>query len=131
MILLRLITWPYVRKHLVRTALTVGGIVLQIDDLGSGEGIDAETGLVDLPVEGVLLRHNKPIASVRHARLSGDLRVVLGKLVEVCSDTDRIGHVDAPAMIVDGFSVSEDRAAPRPKRSSVPPAAKAKAKAKR
>lgn len=30
MILLRLITWPYVRKHLVRTALTVGGIVLGV-----------------------------------------------------------------------------------------------------
>ena len=30
MILLRLITWPYVRKHLVRSLLTIAGIVLGV-----------------------------------------------------------------------------------------------------
>ena len=30
MILLRLISWPYLRKHLVRTLLTVAGIVLGV-----------------------------------------------------------------------------------------------------
>jgi predicted Zn-dependent protease len=100
----------------------LGGVVLQVDDLGGGEGIDPETGLADLPVEGVLLRVNRPIGAVRHARLRGDLRVVLGKLVEVCSDTDRIGHVDAPAMIVDGFTLVED--GKRPRVRSKPPESK-------
>ena len=30
MILLRLISWPYVRKHIVRTMLTTAGIVLGV-----------------------------------------------------------------------------------------------------
>ena len=30
MILLRLISWPYVRKHLARTVLTLAGIVLGV-----------------------------------------------------------------------------------------------------
>jgi hypothetical protein len=30
MILLRLISWPYVRKHVLRTALTTAGIVLGV-----------------------------------------------------------------------------------------------------
>ena len=30
MMLLRLITWPYVRKHLLRSVLTTGGIVLGV-----------------------------------------------------------------------------------------------------
>ena len=30
MILLRLITWPYLRQHMLRTALTVAGIVLGV-----------------------------------------------------------------------------------------------------
>ncbi len=30
MILLRLITWPYLRKHVLRSVLTVGGIVLGV-----------------------------------------------------------------------------------------------------
>ena len=30
MILLRLITWPYLRKHVLRSVLTAGGIVLGV-----------------------------------------------------------------------------------------------------
>jgi hypothetical protein len=30
MILLRLITWPYLRKHVLRTLVTTGGIVLGV-----------------------------------------------------------------------------------------------------
>ena len=30
MILLRLISWPYIRKHLVRSLLTIAGIVLGV-----------------------------------------------------------------------------------------------------
>jgi predicted Zn-dependent protease len=110
----------------------LGGTVLQIDDFRNGDSIDPETGEVDVAIEGVLLRLNKPIGAVRHARLQGDLRTVLGQLVEVCSDTDRIGHVDAPAMIVEGFTVVEDtKAKAKARARSKPPASKAKAKAKR
>jgi hypothetical protein len=34
MILLRLISWPYFRKHVLRTALTVAGIVLGVAVFG-------------------------------------------------------------------------------------------------
>jgi predicted Zn-dependent protease len=108
----------------------LGGTVLQVDDLGNLEGLDPETGAVDIPIEGVLLRLNKPIGAVRHGRLQGDLRTVLGRLVEVCSDTDRIGHVDAPAMIVDGFTVVDDLKRSGSRARSKPPASKPKAKVK-
>jgi len=91
----------------VNAALSdLGGIVLQVDELGDLEGaIDPATGALDVPIDGAVLRLNRAIGSVRGSRLQGDLRAVLGNVVEVCSDTDRIGHVDAPAMIVDGFTL--------------------------
>jgi len=101
----------------VNAALSdLGGIVLQVDELGDLGGVDPSTGVLDLPIDGAVLKLNRPIGAVRGGRLQGDLRVVLGKLVEVCSDTDRIGHVDAPAMIVDGFTlVRSGKIAPRKK----------------
>ena len=56
-------------------------------------------------LNGVVLDANSPAGALRGVSLTGDLSVVLGAVVEVCSDTDRIGHVDAPAMVVDGFSL--------------------------
>ena len=109
------------------TLTDLGGTVLQIDDIDP-DGIDLATGMLDVIIDGVLLRENKPCGSVRRARFSGDLAVVLGKLVEVCTDTDRVGHVDAPAMVVDGFTAVSARSARASKRAPVK-AAKRKGKA--
>lgn len=82
----------------------LGGTVLALDDLDPAE-VDLATGEVDAKVNGVVLEANEPAGAVRRARLRGNLLTVLNSVVEVCSDTDRIGHVDAPGMVVDGFSL--------------------------
>ncbi len=103
----------------VNAALSdLGGLVLQVDDLGDLGDLDPMRGALDVPIDGAVLRQNRTIGSVRGGRLQGDLRAVLGKLVEVCSDTDRIGHVDAPAMIVDGFVLARSSKPARPKKVS-------------
>jgi PmbA protein len=84
----------------------LGGRVLQIDDLPDLSGLDPATGRLRVRVHGVVSEANKPIGAVRGLWLEGDLLGVLNRVVEVCSDTDRIGHVDAPGMILDGFSVA-------------------------
>jgi predicted Zn-dependent protease len=95
----------------------LGGITLQVDDLGDLEDLDPATGMLDVPIDGGVLKSNRVVGSVRGARLRGDLRAVLGKLVEVCSDTDRIGHVDAPAMIAEGFLLARSDRLSVPRRS--------------
>jgi predicted Zn-dependent protease len=88
-------------------ALTdLGGISLQVDDLaGLPDGLDFATGQLGVRVHGVLLDGVRPIGVVRQRVLTGDLGVALNRVVEVCSDTDRIGHVDAPGLILDGLSL--------------------------
>ena len=40
-----------------------------------------------------------------NVRLRGSLVDALKQLVSLSSDTDRYGHIDAPGMVLDGFSV--------------------------
>jgi predicted Zn-dependent protease len=87
------------------TLADLGGRVLQVDDLPDLSGLDARSGRLMARVNGVVLDSNKPVGAVRGVMLVGELRSVLNQLVEVCSDTDRVGHVDAPGMVLDGFSV--------------------------
>ena len=68
-----------------------------------GAGIRLDSGEVRLPVHGRVFHGNQPEGSVINGRLVGNLIDVLQQVVEVASDTDRIGHVDAPGIIVDGF----------------------------
>jgi predicted Zn-dependent protease len=95
----------------------LGGVTLQVDDLGDLQSVDPAIGLLDVPIDAGVLKSNRVIGSVRGARLQADLRAVLGKLVEVCSDTDRIGHVDAPAMIAEGFVLVQTNKPDAPRRS--------------
>lgn len=83
----------------------LGGRVLAIDDLPDLSSLDYATGELAVPVNGVVLEGNVPVGAVRGRTLTGSLLGVLNSVVEVCSDTDRIGHVDAPGMIVDGFAL--------------------------
>lgn len=95
-------------RSMSATLSDLGGRVLQIDDLpGLPEGLDLKTGAFRRRVSGVVFDGNKPVGAVRGLMLSGDLRVVLNQVVEICSDTDRIGHIDAPGMVVDGFVAEE------------------------
>ena len=48
---------------------------------------------------------NQVVGSFRGLRLQGLLSDVLRSVVEVASDTDRIGPIDAPGLVVDGFAV--------------------------
>lgn len=87
------------------TLADLGGRVLAVDDLPDLGRVDFRTGKFVAKVHGVVLDANRPIGAVRSRTLTGDLSRVLNGLVEVCSDTDRIGHVDAPGMVLDGFSL--------------------------
>ena len=83
----------------------LGGRLLRVDAFGAGEELDPATGRFSAPVDAVLWNNGKVEGAVRGARLEGDLNVVLRRVVEVAADTDRVKHVDAPAMILDGFSL--------------------------
>lgn len=89
------------------TLADLGGRVLVVDDLPdlSDAVLDPRTGQLKALVHGVVLESNKPVGAVRGITLAGSLLQVLNQVVEICSDTDRIGHVDAPGMVLDGFSV--------------------------
>jgi predicted Zn-dependent protease len=88
------------------TLADLGGRVLAVDDLPDLGRVDFRTGTFAAKVHGVVLDANRPIGAVRNRTLTGDLSTVLNGLVEVCSDTDRIGHVDAPGMVLDGFTLA-------------------------
>ncbi len=67
-------------------------------------GLDEVTGEIRWRVFGRLIRKNQLIGPVRGALLTGNVLEVLKGGVDLASDTDRLGHVDAPGMLLDGFS---------------------------
>lgn len=81
----------------------LGGPSLLVDDLPDLSSLDLRTGALDVRVNGIVMAANKPVGAMRGVRLSGNLRDLLTQVVEVCSDTDRIGHVDASAIIANGL----------------------------
>ncbi|MFT7520313.1 MAG: putative Zn-dependent protease, partial [Kiritimatiellia bacterium] len=82
------------------------GLVLRLDHIrGLQRGLDIETGEIKVEASGVLFHgRQKVIGVVPMVRLTGNLVNVLRSVVELASDTDRFGHVDAPGMMVDGFT---------------------------
>lgn len=74
----------------------------QLPDLG---GLDLATGKVRIPVSGAVMKGHEAIGGMTDATLVGDLMEVLNSVVEVASNTDRVGHVDAPAILLDGFTI--------------------------
>lgn len=83
----------------------LGGPSLQIDDLPDLGGLDLATGALRLEVNGLVMEANKVVGAMRGVTLTGSLLDALNQVVEVCSDTDRLEHVDAPAMIVEGLTL--------------------------
>lgn len=78
--------------------------IFEVDDLDTS-GFDPKTGAVDVVVHGRVRHKHDILGARRFVRLKGDLVEALSRVHGVCSDTDRILHVDAPAMFVDGFTV--------------------------
>jgi predicted Zn-dependent protease len=78
-------------------------LVVEVDDLDDLSGLDRVTGDLDLPVDVVVWDRHTPRGALRRARLRGNLVDALRHVVAVTSDTDRILHVDAPGVIVDGL----------------------------
>jgi PmbA protein len=94
-------------RSLNAIAIARGGPSIYIEDFQDiDSALDASTGRFNGRVHGRLMEGNKVVGSVRNLRLRGQLSEVLTSVVDVASDTDRIGAVDAPGLVVDGFSVS-------------------------
>lgn len=81
------------------------GSVLEIDaiDLSLPGAIDPATGRLDLRIDGRVRQGARTLGAVRRLRVTADLGTILNEVVAVTSDLDRVLHVDAPALIVDGF----------------------------
>ena len=74
---------------------------------GMWEGLDLATGDFRVRGSGFLQRGNDQVDGVlRRAWLEGNVLDVLSQLVDIASDTDRVAHVDAPGMLVEGIRVA-------------------------
>jgi len=77
-----------------------------LDHVASWDGLDLATGAFEVVASGFVQRGNDTIEGpVRNVRLSGNVLTMLSNLVEIASDTDRIDHVDAPGMLVEGVTI--------------------------
>ena len=83
----------------------VGGYTFAVDQLPSLGGLDMSTGLLEVPVFGRVLKAEKQVGTMVGVVLHGDLKVALNRVVEVASNTDRVGHVDAPALLLEGLAL--------------------------
>lgn len=77
---------------------------LRLDDLDPS-GLDLATGVLEVPVDGLVMHSNEQKGSVRRRMARLDLMKMLNQVLEVCSDTDRVGHVDAPALFLGGLEL--------------------------
>jgi predicted Zn-dependent protease len=83
----------------------LGGTTFAPDDLLGFRGLDPATGQFAATVHGTVYEGARPLGPALGVRLSGFLGDILARVLEISGETDRIGHVDAPAMVLDGFSV--------------------------
>lgn len=77
-------------------------MVMQLEGV---EQVDLVTGQLRGRAHGIIRRGKEDLGAVRHVGLEGNLVEALPQLVDIASDTDRIGNVDAPGMLLDGFLV--------------------------
>lgn len=75
---------------------------LRLDDLDP-TGLDLATGVLETEIDGLVMHSNEPKGALRRRKARLDLAKMLNAVREVCSDTDRVGHVDAPALFLDGL----------------------------
>jgi len=67
--------------------------------------LDMKTGAFEAVVTGQLRTGSSFEGVLRNVHLVGNLAEVFSSVFDITSNTDRIGHVDAPGFIVDGFTV--------------------------
>jgi predicted Zn-dependent protease len=76
---------------------------LVVTDLVGVDGVDWRTGEARLLAYGTLRRGNVEVGVVPGVHLVGRLDEALRQVVELSSDTDRVGAIDAPGLMVDGL----------------------------
>jgi predicted Zn-dependent protease len=83
--------------------------VVFLDHLrGLDEGLDVRTGILDAQGSGRLMGpRNQPLGVLPYLRIRGRLDEVFRNILDLASDTDRHGYVDAPGMLVDGLTVED------------------------
>lgn len=73
-------------------------------------GIDVSSGRLAARGSGKLVVPRNQVKGVMpDLHIEGDLTTVLASVVDLASDTDRYRYVDAPGILVDGFSVTAER----------------------
>jgi len=82
-----------------------GGYSLAVHDFPDMSGLNMLTGEFEVQVHGVVMKSNVQVGAMRNVTLKGNMLDVLNRVVDVASDTDRVGHVDAPGMLLDGFTI--------------------------
>jgi predicted Zn-dependent protease len=81
-------------------------VIDHIRDLGAS--LNMKNGELDALCSGRICCKGAEPKVLLNARLTGNLVDAFQRLVRLASDTDRYGHVDAPGMALDGFTVSVD-----------------------
>lgn len=76
--------------------------ILLLDHVHRAEIVD---GVLHLEGSGWMIRSQTPQGAVVGVHLAGDMIEVLSSVVAVASDTDRVAHVDAPGLLLDGLVV--------------------------
>lgn len=75
---------------------------LELDSLDLS-GLDWATGVCETHIDAKVMQSNVQRGAVRDRRARLDLKRMLSNIVRLCSDTDRIRHIDAPALFLDGL----------------------------
>ena len=83
----------------------LGALVFVLDHVENLDGLDLASGELTCVASGHMRKGSETLGPVRRVQLRGNVIDVLNEVVEVASDTDRVAHVDAPGVLVDGFVV--------------------------
>ena len=76
-----------------------------VDDIADMSGLNVETGDLTARVSGLVMHGSEIEGGCRNIELTGNLGTALSDVVHVFSNTDRVRHVDAPAIMVNGFKL--------------------------
>ncbi|MBN2800503.1 MAG: hypothetical protein JXX28_15285 [Deltaproteobacteria bacterium] len=77
---------------------------LFLEHLAGLDQVDHQVGLLDLRATGWWVEGGRRVGRVLGVPLRGTVRGVFSEVGALASDTDRVGHVDAPALILRGWS---------------------------
>ena len=83
----------------------LGGVTFAPDDLAVDAGLDAATGRLTVQANGTVYHGAQAVGSALQVPLTVDLPVALGEIVEFTCEFDRVGHVDAPALVLAGATI--------------------------